>query len=119
VYPGDDMPGVLHVAVVDGDEVVGVASLSPEPHPADPRAGDGRLRGMATAPAIRGAGHGAALIGACVAHARERRGTRIWCNARRPAEGFYVRQGFVVEGAPFDIPGIGPHVVMTRGLATS
>ncbi len=47
-----------------------------------------------------------------------RRGRRLlWCNARVVALGFYTKLGLHTEGDEFDIPGIGPHYVMTRWLA--
>jgi GNAT superfamily N-acetyltransferase len=119
VYPGDDHPDALHAAVRDpaaGGGVVGIATVAPEGHPVDPRVGDWRLRGMATAPEVRGRGLGALLLDACLDHARARGGDRVWCNARVAAEGFYRRAGFAPEGARFDIPGIGPHVVMSISL---
>jgi ribosomal protein S18 acetylase RimI-like enzyme len=117
VYPGDDAPGTLHVAARDdAGAIVGIATVSEEPHPRDPRPGDWRIRGMATAPEIRGRGIGAELLRACVDHARERGGTRVWCNARTPAIGLYERAGFVVESEEFEIAGIGPHVVMSLPL---
>ena len=117
VYPGDDLPGALHAAVRDEDgSIVGVASIAPEPHPRNPRAGDWRLRGMATAPEARGRGLGAALLSACIAHARERGGERVWCNARTTAEGFYAREGFTVEGERFELPDIGLHALMSLSL---
>lgn len=123
VYPGDDHADALHAAIRDagpGGEgsgaIVGIATVAPEGHPRDPRPGDWRLRGMATAPGVRGRGLGAALLAACLHHARDRGGGRVWCNARVTAEGFYVRAGFVAEGARFELPGIGPHVVMAVNL---
>jgi predicted GNAT family N-acyltransferase len=40
----------------------------------------------------------------------------VWCNARTPAVGLYAREGFAIEGEEFELPEIGPHVVMTRSL---
>lgn len=126
VYPGDDHADALHAAIrgigaggtgAGGTgAIVGVATVAPEGHPRDPRPGDWRLRGMATAPGARGRGLGAALLAACLHHARDRGGARVWCNARVTAEGFYVRAGFVAEGARFELPDIGPHVVMAVSL---
>jgi GNAT superfamily N-acetyltransferase len=118
VYAGDDHPDALHAAVRDpaGGAIVGIATVAPEDHPSDPRPGDWRLRGMATAPEVRGRGLGALLLAACLDHARARGGERVWCNARVVAEGFYLRAGFVPEGPRFEIPGIGEHVVMAVSL---
>jgi ribosomal protein S18 acetylase RimI-like enzyme len=116
VYPGDDAPGTLHAIVREDEAVVGVATVSREPHPRDPQPGDWRVRGMATDPAARGTGIGAALLAACVEHARAEGGRRVWCNARTPARGFYERAGFAVEGEEFELPGIGPHHLMSLPL---
>lgn len=114
VWALDDDPESVHLgAFLDGC-CVGIASVVPEDR--------WRLRGMAVEPSLRGAGIGAALV----AELQSRFGAAgrpLWCNARTTAAGFYVRLGFVIEGEPFDVPGIGPHVVMRwsaapRGLAT-
>ena len=76
-----------------------------------------QLRGMATLPAVRGEGHGAALIRAAEAFVREHGGRVAWFNARRAAEGFYAHMGYRTVSEEFDVPGIGPHVVMEKRLA--
>ena len=114
VDPGDDDEDTVHFAAFDGDRVVGIASLYREPRPGGPSTG-WRLRGMATEPDVRGGGFGAALLAACVEHVAAAGGGEVWCNARMPALGFYRRAGFDVVSDEFEIPGIGPHVVMARG----
>ena len=113
VYPGDAVPGAAHFAVFDGADLLGVASIAPEPHPRTPGPGDWRVRGMATAPAARGRGAGALLLTACLDHARAHGAHRVWCNARSPAVGFYAREGFASEGDEFTLPAIGPHHLMS------
>jgi GNAT superfamily N-acetyltransferase len=113
VYPGDDAPTTWHAGAFEGDVLVAIASLYREPRPH--RAGPGwRLRGMATDPAHRGRGAGAALLQACLDRVAAEGGGELWCNARTPAIGFYRRAGFDVVTPPFHVPGIGPHVVMRR-----
>jgi GNAT superfamily N-acetyltransferase len=124
VFDGDDAPAAAHFAAYAdrgaGDEPVGIASITPEPFPGagGARAGDFRVRGMATDPERggRGTGAGGALLLACVEHARAAGGARVWCNARTPARGFYERAGFVAEGEEFALPGIGPHFLMSLVL---
>lgn len=111
LYPGDDAG--VHLGAFDGDRLVGIASLYEEDRVGG-RAGGWRLRGMATDAGVRGAGHGAALLAACVEVVAGAGGTELWCNARMAAVGFYRRAGFEVVSAEFDVPGIGAHVVMTR-----
>ncbi len=113
-YPGDDAG--VHFGAFDGDRLVGIASLYEEDR-VDGPAGGWRLRGMATDPDVRGAGYGAALLVACVEQVAGAGGTELWCNARMVAVGFYRKGGFEVVSEEFDVPGIGPHVVMTRLVA--
>jgi GNAT superfamily N-acetyltransferase len=122
VYDGDDAPGAAHFAAFADDDTardrpIGIASITPERHPLSPAPGDWRVRGMATDPDRgRGTGAGALLLAACVDHARAQDGTRVWCNARTPAVGFYARAGFATEGDEFVLPAIGPHFLMALDL---
>lgn len=115
VYPGDDDAATVHLGAFVEDGVVGIASLYAEDRVGGP-AGGWRLRGMATAPSVRGQGAGTALLTAAVDHAAARSGSEVWCNARIVAVGFYRRAGFEVVSEEFDIPGIGAHLVMRRAL---
>jgi GNAT superfamily N-acetyltransferase len=117
VYPGDADPATLHAAVRDAQgRIIGVATISPEAHPADPRPGDWRIRGMATDPSVRGHGAGAALLSRCLEHARANGGERVWCNARTNVSGFYAREGFAGEGAELELPDGGLRVRMSCTL---
>lgn len=117
LYPGDDWDESGHFAVILDDRIVGVASV----YPMGPDGGRSttvwRLRGMATAPSIRGTGAGRRLFEATVAHARANGGCHYWCNARTTAVGFYERMGMHTVGDEFHPPGIGPHFVMELELA--
>lgn len=119
VFAGDDAPGAAHFAAFtdNNEQPMGIASITPEPHPVSPAPGDWRIRGMATDPDRgRGTGAGALLLAACVDHARAHGGVRVWCNARTPAVGFYARAGFATEGDEFMMPSIGPHFLMALDL---
>jgi GNAT superfamily N-acetyltransferase len=130
-YPGDDHADALHVGAFDlgtdgGERLVGIASVYPEPPPeahrgaipedAYPHGAAFRLRGMATLPESRGAGHGRALLDACFEQVRERGAGYLWCNARVVALPFYQAMGLVPVGDAFEIEGIGPHYVMWRAV---
>ncbi|MGZ3459243.1 MAG: GNAT family N-acetyltransferase [Archangium sp.] len=116
VYPGDDAPDTVHLGLYVKGQQHGVASLYREPQPGSKSPTEWRLRGMAVIASEQGRGHGAALLQACIDHAARQGGTRLWCNARTTAAGFYRRLGFAVEGAEFELPGIGPHYLMWRAL---
>ncbi|MGH9279052.1 MAG: GNAT family N-acetyltransferase [Acidimicrobiales bacterium] len=111
VYPGDDDPSTWHFGAYANGECIGIASLYTEPRPGEPPPAY-RIRGMATAPHARGTGAGAAVLAGALRHVASLGGGMVWCNARAPAIGFYQRAGFEIVSERFDIPGIGPHVVM-------
>jgi GNAT superfamily N-acetyltransferase len=111
-FHGDDDPFTLHLAALREGRIVAVASVMPEGMPAGPRPGDWRIRGMASAPAVRGQGIGSAMLERCVEHAKEHGGSRIWCNARVGARSLYERAGLRVRGERFELPGIGEHHLM-------
>jgi GNAT superfamily N-acetyltransferase len=69
---------------------------------------------MATLPSARRHGYGAALIHACVAHARGHGGTVLWCHGRTTALPFYRALGFVPAGEEFIVPETGPHYLLWR-----
>ena len=118
LHPGEGGPQAGHLAVIDAaGEVLAVGTVLPDPHPHDPRPGDWRVRGMATRPELRGTGLGALVLEGCERHARERGGRRLWCNARTGARSFYERAGLRPEGEVFELPHIGPHVLMAKPLA--
>ena len=117
LYPGDDLSDTVHLGAFDGERLVGIASLYREDR-ADGPTGGWRLRGMATDADVRGTGFGAALLDGGVEHVTASGGAELWCNARLSAVGFYRRAGFEVMSEEFDVPRIGPHVVMARRLST-
>lgn len=109
-FEGDDEPTARHWTATHDGEVIGVVTVLARPFPD----GDGpvwQLRGMATSPAWRGRGVGAALLSAVEAEV----GEPIWCNARTSASGFYARHGWHAVGETFEIPAVGPHVRMVSG----
>ncbi|MDQ6777225.1 MAG: hypothetical protein M3071_13635 [Actinomycetota bacterium] len=52
------------------------------------------------------------MLDVLVRHALAEGARRLWCNARTPARSLYERAGFDLISDEFDLPGIGPHVVM-------
>jgi YbgC/YbaW family acyl-CoA thioester hydrolase len=76
---------------------------------------DGRIGRMAVMRAMRGGGHGRALLDALVDAARARGHTRVTLHAQTHVQPFYQRAGFVACGAPFEEAGIA-HVEMVREL---
>jgi GNAT superfamily N-acetyltransferase len=108
----DEAEGTYAVGAFDGEALIAVGLIAPSPE-----LGGWRVRGMATSPPARSRGAGAAVLGALVGHAALQGASRVWCNARTPAQSFYERAGFHVTSQVFDVPQIGPHVVMERALS--
>jgi ribosomal protein S18 acetylase RimI-like enzyme len=102
------------VGAFDRGALIAVGFVAPD---GEPRAW--RVRGMATAPHARGKGAGTAVLDALVRHAIVHGASRVWCNVRTPARALYERAGFHATSEEFELPEIGPHVVMERktGLA--
>ncbi len=115
-YPGDEDPSSLHLAALRDGRILAVASIMREAMPGRESAADWRIRGMASAPDVRGRGIGSALLAGCLQHAREQGGRRVWCNARVGARIFYERGGLRVHGDAFDVPPIGMHLLMSTEL---
>ena len=120
IYDVDALPTTRHLVAVAGDaaggaRIVGCATIFPEPFEHRPDAW--RLRGMAIAPDLQGAGVGRKLLAAIDEMMRAHAPARpplLWCNARVTAIGFYQRCGWRIVSGVFDVPTVGPHVNMTR-----
>ena len=104
--------GCYAVGAFDAGALVSVGLIGRDGGP-----GDWRIRGMATVPAARGRGAGTAVLDALLRHAAEQGATRVWCNERTPARGLYERAGLRVVSDEFELPLIGPHLVMERRMA--
>ncbi len=113
----------INVAARLGGVVVGCATFIPAPFAgageegapddADPPEGAlglvaWRLRGMATAPQLRGRGIGSDVLVAGLAAAASAGAGLVWCNARTRALEFYRRHGFETVGSEFLTGGAQP-----------
>lgn len=116
-YAGDEEPESYHVGAIVQGAVQCVASffLQFTSHCPDQRVF--RLRGMATSPAFRGQGLGTQVLEKGCARAKVLGASKVWCNARVSALGFYLPKGFVMVSDEFEIEGIGPHFVLAKELA--
>lgn len=117
VFPIDADPATVHLAVVDGDDTLGISTWGPAPCPVGPAGAAVQLRGMAVDPAHQGHGLGHLLIEAGLAWAARWGAAVAWANARDSALGFYVREGFVVVGDGFLTADMGlPHHLVVYQL---
>lgn len=107
-FATDDIPGTFHLGAEDDGAVVGIVSFVPRD--------DGwQLRSMAVAPAYERQGIGRLLVEHGLDQLRTRGATRVWCNARDDAIGFYERLGWRICGDGFVEEELGiPHHPMER-----
>ncbi len=107
LYPGmmkhememeEDADG-MHFGAFKDNKLVGVVSLF---HTGT----EYQFRKLAVAAEMQNMGIGNSLLNQIIKQAMEDGGTRIWCNARIDALGFYLKAGFVKTGEPFSKNGI-------------
>lgn len=115
-FPGDNDELTFHLGAYVDDKLVSVASFYMDNHPAIDAEYQFRLRGMATYEQFRGQGMSSALLRTAFPMIKNNHVKTIWCNARVSAVGFYQKVGFECMGEEFDIPDIGPHILMVKNL---
>ncbi len=109
-FDTDDDPRSIHLGFMHDQEVVGIVSLLPEPHPEFPDH-PWRLRGMAIRDDLQGQGIGQQLMQGL----RDRVSTDgIWCTARKNIHGFYLRNGFEIVGDEFTMNDMAHVTMLTR-----
>lgn len=137
LFQGDLLPGTIHLIAEFDSNPVGCLTLLSAPleiPAAFPESvGEGaehratvfkpgadfdpqnimQLRGMAVLSSHQRHGIGRKLVAEADRIALSLR-RRLWCKARRAAVPFYERNGWKTVGEYFEIPIIGPHVIMWR-----
>lgn len=129
-FPGDEEPSAVHFgafALCDDGEREERGALGCLTFLLTTRGGAPawQLRGMATSPFVLRRGVGSSLLACAEGHLRaaalggpQLQDVSLWANARVGALGFYAREGWREESEPFDVPGVGPHVVITKVLVS-
>lgn len=95
VSSGDLALQSVHLAAMHDNEIVGVASIGPEPIPLLPGSAAIRFRGLAVAKTHRGHGIGRLLFRAQRDNARSAASPLEWFYARDRLSAFYCGEGFV------------------------
>lgn len=98
-----------HFGAFYQNKIVGVVSLFFNPD------GNFQFRKFAIDPAVQGKGIGRQLLAYITNQAIENGATRLWCNARSTATGFYAKDGFLEIGEPFSKNGY-DYIVMEKQL---
>jgi len=99
----EDVDGI-HFGAFRDNRLAGVVSLFQE-------GTEFQFRKLAVAADMQHEGIGGSLVAYVIAYAEENGGTRIWCNARLEATGFYLKQGFMQTGNLFTRKGIDYEIV--------
>jgi GNAT superfamily N-acetyltransferase len=100
-----------HFGAFNDVKLVGVVSLFQ-------KGADFQFRKLAVDPSLQKTGVGSSLLKYITEYAQENGGTRIWCNARVNATGFYLKSGFVQTGKLFSKNGH-DYEVMEKALIPS
>jgi len=116
-FEGDNNESTFHLGAYIDDNLASVASFYLDNHPKIKDAYQFRLRGMATLPQFRKRGLSQALLQTAFPLIKQNNIETLWCNARTSAQGFYEKVGFEVVSDVFDIPDVGPHVVMIKHIS--
>jgi predicted GNAT family N-acyltransferase len=116
IFDGDEDDQTFHLGAFVEGKLVSVASFYYQRHPAFEDENQYRLRGMATLVDFQGQGLSRALLRTAFPLIKQNFCSLIWCNARVSALGFYQKTGFHAHGSEFDIPTVGPHVLMWRKI---
>lgn len=115
--PEDSLEGSFHIAYLEQEQILGIASFSIELMPYQNETGlMYRLRGMAVSPHHQNKGIGKALLAFGIEELKKKQALYVWCNARTSAKYFYESFHFETFSEEFDIPEIGPHYRMRLKL---
>ena len=115
-FAGDEEDQTFHLGAFMDNKLVSVASFYFENHGELDEPFQFRLRGMATLPEYQHKGLSTELLKMAFPIIKQNFCNLVWCNARVSAVQFYQKVGFDKVGEEFDIPGIGPHLLMFKGL---
>lgn len=101
VFDGDADDGTFHLGVETDDGIGAISTWVPRRYPDLPAAPAHQLRGMATAPELRGSGASSALLVHGLERCRLAGSEVVWACARLAALSFYARHGFETRGAEY------------------
>jgi predicted GNAT family N-acyltransferase len=115
-FTGDEDDQTFHLGAFKEGKLISVASFYFEKHPILEEPYQFRLRGMATLDEHQNKGLSRALLKTAFPIIKQNLCPVVWCNARIGAVGFYQKIGFEKTAEEFDIPGIGPHLLMFKSI---
>lgn len=116
IYESDDNPNTFHLSAYIDDKQACIVSFYKENNPILNSNNQYRFRGMATLEKYRNMGLASSLLTFAFNKLKDLNVDEVWCNARINALGLYQKLGMEISSDEFDIPGIGPHLLMKLSL---
>jgi GNAT superfamily N-acetyltransferase len=116
IYPHDDDEETFHLAAYVNENQASIVSFYMEQNPAFSALLQYRFRGMATLEEYRNMGLASSLLTNAFDRLRASNVDIVWCNARINALGLYKKLNMDICSEEFDIPGIGPHLLLKLAL---
>lgn len=116
VFDGDDKESTVHAGCYRNGKLVACASVFEVSNSVFGQGKQYQLRGMAVDQAFRNCGIGRALLQYVEFLCLNRHAAILWCNARVGAKGFYEKNGYTFVGQPFEIDGVGTHLLAFKEL---
>ena len=116
IFEKDNEPGNFHLGAFEEGTLMGIVSLMGNENPAFKENHQFQLRGMAVLPQFQNRKIAKNLLKAAEEKLSLQKTEILWCNARETAVGFYAKHNFEPFGELFEIPTVGPHVVMFKKL---
>ena len=115
-FDGDTLETTLHFGMYDSDDLLGVISLFDAKNDSFTTGKQFQIRGMAVLKQHQKLGLGKMLIIHVEKHCYRQKPNLIWFNARMEALDFYTKMGYLTKGLPFEIKGVGKHIIMFKAI---
>ncbi|MFV8325155.1 GNAT family N-acetyltransferase [Flavobacterium sp. ZS1P14] len=115
-FDGDNLETTVHFGLFDQNSLIGVISLFEAKNNLFVAEKQFQIRGMAVLKQHQKKGFGEKLMLNSEQHCSDQNANLIWFNARKEAIGFYEKMEYQVKGFPFEIKGVGEHVVMFKTM---
>jgi GNAT superfamily N-acetyltransferase len=116
IYPHDEDKTTFHIAAFEDDVQASIVSFYLEKNPLFTEETQYRFRGMATLEKYRNKGLASAILHYAFNKLRSQNVDLVWCNARTNALVLYQKLNMEICSEEFDIPGIGPHLLLKLKL---
>ncbi|MFV5694723.1 GNAT family N-acetyltransferase [Flavobacterium sp. LB3P122] len=115
-FDGDNLKATIHFGLLDQNNLIGVISIFEAKNDLFTAEKQFQIRGMAVLKEYQKKGFGKKLICNSEKHCSDQNVNLIWFNARKEAIRFYEKMGYQVKGSPFEIKGVGEHVIMFKKM---